>query len=148
MAGLVPFNRRRSDLASTGYNDFYNMLDDFFSEGWPLRRSLVSDTFKVDVEEDENSYTVTAELPGVKKEEVHVYMDDGKLGISVEREENVEEQNKNFIHRERRFSSMARNIYLVDADSSGISAKLTDGVLKITVQKAQKRDTSVNIEIE
>ncbi len=148
MSGLVPFNRRRSELANVGYGDFYNMLDDFFSESWPLRRSLAGDTFKVDVQEDEKSYYVMAELPGVKKEEVGILMDDGKLRISVVREESMEDETKNYIHRERRYSSMARNIYLTDADSGNITAKLSDGVLKITVPKTEKQNKFINVEID
>ncbi len=147
MAGLVPFNTRRSELSNIGYNDFYNMLDDFFSEGWPLRRSLSADTFQVDVQ-DEKNYFVTAEIPGVKKEEISVFMEDGKLKVSIERKEELEDKSKNYIHRERRCCSMARNIYLGDADSAGIKAKLVDGVLKIIVPKTENRDKSINVEIE
>ncbi|KXG42684.1 hypothetical protein [Tepidibacillus decaturensis] len=60
MAGLVPFNRKKTDLLSTGFADFYNMLDDFFTDGWPVRRSLAGDTFKVDVQEDDKNYFVVA----------------------------------------------------------------------------------------
>lgn len=50
MAGLVPFNRNKLSVRPTGgFEDFYNMLDDFFSDRWFPRRSLAADTFKVDV---------------------------------------------------------------------------------------------------
>ncbi|KOA18643.1 hypothetical protein CLHOM_29270 [Clostridium homopropionicum DSM 5847] len=71
MAGLVPFNKKKGDLLNTGFKDFYNMLDDFFTDNWPSRRSLERDTFKVDVQEKDNEYLIEAELPGVKKEEVN-----------------------------------------------------------------------------
>lgn len=75
-------------------------------------------------------------------------MEDGRLKISVNKEENIEEKNKNYIHRERRYSSMNRNIFLADADCGKIKAKLEDVVLAITVAKKEKLDTSVKIDIE
>lgn len=40
MAGLIPFNRKNNDLINSGFDDFRNMLDDFFADNWPIRRSL------------------------------------------------------------------------------------------------------------
>jgi len=77
-----------------------------------------------------------------------VALEDGKLRITVNKEEKGEEKNKNYIHRERRYSSMQRNILLADADSDGIRAKLDNGVLTITVPKKVKPDNSVKIEID
>lgn len=148
MAGLIPFNRKKNDLMNIGFEDFHSMLDDFFADAWPTRRSLQSDTFKVDVQEEEKQYIVHAELPGVKKEEINLSLEDGRLRIGVEREERKEEKEKNYIHRERRYSSMERNIFLQEADSEGISAKLEDGVLKISIPKTEHVDTSKRIEIE
>jgi len=54
MAGLIPLNRRNGALARTGMNtgfeDFYNMLDNFFSDGLLSGRSLLRGTFKLDIE--------------------------------------------------------------------------------------------------
>ncbi len=147
MAGLIPFNRRNYDLLSTNYN-FENMLDDFFAEGWPFRRSLVADTFKIDVQDNKNEYIVEAELPGAEKGDISISLNEGKLNIAYNKTENVEENNKNYIHRERRVTSMSRNVFLADADTAGIKAKLEDGVLSITVPKKTVTDTSVNIDIE
>ncbi len=149
MPGLVPFNRRRRDLMSTGFDDFQNMLDDFFSGSWPTGRSLVADTFKIDVKEDEKEYLVEAELPGIDKKDVNLSIDDGRLCISVNKEEVKEEkEGKNYIHRERRYSSMQRNVFLAEADDEGIKAQLNNGVLHITVPKKVEQDKSKAIEIE
>ncbi len=146
MAGLVPFNKNFG-IRSNAFEDFYNMLDDFFSDTWP-RRSLNGDTFKVDIQKKEKEYCIEAELPGVKKEEINIELNDGKLSISVNREKNIKEDAKHFLHRERRFSSMQRSIYLADAKAEGIKAKLQDGVLNLTVPKEAKTDNAVKISIE
>ena len=149
MAGLVPFNRNKLSVRPTGgFEDFYNMLDDFFSDRWFPSRSLAADTFKVDVQEHENEYCIEAEMPGVKKEEINLELNEGKLTISVNREEEVEENKKNYIHRERRISSMQRAVYLADADSEGINAKLENGVLNITIPKLKKADNTIKIDIQ
>lgn len=148
MAGLIPFNKRRNDLMGVGFDEFQNMIDDFFSETWPTRRSLVSDTFKIDVQDSDQAYLVEAEIPGVQKEEIILALDDGKLNISVKKEENKEESSKNYIHRERRICSMSRNIFLKDAASEGVKAKLEDGILKIEIPKRMTPETSKMITIE
>ena len=143
MAGLVPFNRRGRDLANNGFEDFYYLLDDFFAP-----RSIERATFKIDVQEDDKQYTIEAELPGIKKDEVSLSLDDGRLTISVSQEENIEDSKKNFLHRERRVSSMSRAIYLADAKTEDIKAKLDNGILTIAVQKQDKQITSRKIDIE
>ena len=147
MSRLVPFNRwglRRND-----FEDFYNMLDDFFSDTWWPVRSLARDTFKLDIQENEREYCIEAELPGVTKEEINLQLkDDGRLTIAAEREENIQEDKKNYVHRERRYSSMQRTIYLRDAKTEGVKAKLQDGVLKIRVPKQETHNDTFHIEID
>lgn len=147
MAGLIPFNRNRN-LRTSGWDGFYNMLDDFFNDTWLPTRSLISDTFKVDVVESDGAYAVEAELPGVKKDEVDLAFNDGRLTISVRREEQTEDKKKNYIHKERRFSSMQRSVFLADAKEDGIRAKMEDGVLHITVPKQDIKQTGRVIDIE
>ena len=147
MAGLIPFNRKNMDILNTGFN-LENMLDDFFADGWPFRRSLVADTFKIDVQDNKTEHVVEAELPGVEKNEVNISLNDGRLNISVNKEETLEEKDKNYIHKERRYSAMSRNIMLADADAAGVKAKLDNGVLNITVPKKTKPNNGVVIDIE
>lgn len=149
MSGFLPSNRKNRNLVSKDFDDFgdfYNLVDDFFN--WPSRKNFMKNTFKVDVEEDKDKYLVEAELPGVGKDEVNIEMNEGSLNISVKREENINEEKKNYIHKERRYSSMSRSIYLEDAKSEGIKANLENGVLKITVPKESKPNNSVKIDIE
>ncbi len=148
MAGLIPFNRRRADLMSPGFDDFQNMLDDFFAVGWPFSRSLAGDTFKIDVQDNEKDYVVEAEIPGVNRDEIGISLDDGRLKISVSRQESSEEKDRNYVHRERRCSMMERSVYLSEAAPEGVKAKLDNGVLTVTVPKRKKQDNSLKINIE
>ena len=150
MAGLVPFNRRNNNfaLANTGFEDFYNMLDDFFSDGFMPGRNLLRDTFKIDIQENENEYIVEAEVPGINKDEIDLNIDGDDLSISVNRIEEVNNDGKNYIHRERRASSMSRRVRLADAKLDEIKAKLEDGVLSVTIPKNIKTSISRKIDIE
>lgn len=148
MAGLIPFNRTRGDLMNIGFDDFSHMIDDFFTGNWPSPRSLAGDTFKIDIQDNDKEYKVEAELPGVKKEDIKISPSDGRLDISVKKQESSEEENKRYIHRERRVSQMLRSIYLEDADEDGIQAKLEEGLLTITVPKKKPADTNKRITIE
>lgn len=147
MAGLIPFNKKNNTLSNWGYDSF-DFIDDFFNERWLPSRNLMNDTFKIDVKETEKEYLIEAELPGIQKDEVALNLDDGKLCISVNREENINEEKEKYIHRERRYSSMTRSVYLADSIPDNIKAKLDNGILSITVQKEEKLKNSHKIEIE
>ena len=146
MLGLIPFNRKRNDLMNIVFNDFSNMLDDFFTDSWPVQRNLAADTFKIDIQDNDTEYIIEAELPGVKKEDVEITLNEGRLNLSVKKKEVSEDKSKKFIHRERRYAQMSRSILLADSNDEGIQAKLEEGVLTIKVPK--KVDTSKRIIIE
>lgn len=129
-----------------GSDDFYNMIDNFFSEPWVMGR--VRDTFKLDVQQNDAEYLIEAELPGLSRDEVSVGLQDGSLTIAVKREDSVNEEGKNYIHRERRFSSMSRSVYLADAAQEGVRAKLDNGVLKVSVPRKNNAGNTRRIEIE
>ena len=151
MAGLVPFNRRNNNLTrgtGIGFENFYNMLDDFFGDGLMPNRNLLRDTFKIDIEEREKECLIEAELPGIKKEEIDLGIEDDNLCITVNRSDEANKDGKNYIHRERRASSMSRRVRLADASLNEIKAKLEEGVLTITIPKEDKTPTSRKIDIE
>ena len=150
MAALIPFNKKNNNLTrtDTGFDSFYNMLDDFFSDNFAPSRNLAKDTFKIDIEEKENEYLIEAELPGVKKEEIDLNIEEDTLCITVNRSEETNKDGKNYIHRERRVSSMSRRIRLADAKLDEIKAKLDNGVLAVTIPKDVKTNTSRKIDIE
>ncbi|MDD2371660.1 MAG: Hsp20/alpha crystallin family protein [Firmicutes bacterium] len=148
MTKLIPAINKRTNLVPSGFGSIFNMIDDFFTDDFPLSRSLSHDSFKVDIKDEEKNYLIEAEMPGAKKEEVQISYDEGLLTIAFNHEENTEEKDKNYIHRERRCTSMQRNIKLNNVDATGIKAKLKDGLLEITIPKKEQEDKSKKIEIE
>lgn len=148
MAGLIPFNRRHGRLINRGFEDFYNRVDDLLNEGFAYGENLIRGNFKMDIQKKDHEYLIEAELPGVKKEEVNLELEDGRLTISVKREENINEEGKNYIHKETRSSSMSRSVYLQDAQQEGVKAKLDNGILSITIPREEKPNCTKRIDIQ
>lgn len=102
---------------------------------------------KVDVKEDDKSYLVHAEVPGVKKEDIHVSIDGNQVSISAEiKREKEDKQGEKVLRSERYYGKVARAFTLAqDVDPEGASAKYENGILELTLPKrstqAQKRLT-------
>ena len=98
---------------------------------------------KVDVEEDDKSYKVKAEVPGVKKEDINVQIDRNQVSISAEskREKEVKEKGK-LIRSERYYGSLFRSFSLgQEVDQASASAKYSDGILELTLPKKATSET-------
>ena len=92
---------------------------------------------KVDVAEKNGAYTVTAELPGVKKEDIQVTIDGAQVTLSAEvkREKEVQ-QDERILHAERSFGKVTRSFSLPqELDEAKAEAKFRDGVLELTLPK-------------
>lgn len=94
----------------------------------------------VDVSENDDHFTVRAEVPGVKKEDVDVTYENGMLTLSAEtRSESEEKEGERVIRQERRYGKYMRSLRLgADIDESKIKATYKDGVLEITLPKAEE----------
>ncbi|HEC26434.1 MAG TPA: Hsp20/alpha crystallin family protein [Gammaproteobacteria bacterium] len=130
-----------------GWGLFNNSLDDVFegfyrpysaNPGDVTGGSLVP---AIDLHENDNSYTVRAEIPGVKKEDIDVTVNDGVLTINAEtRYENEEkEDDGRVLRQERRYGKYVRSIRLgKDVDESHVKAKYKDGVLELELPKVEE----------
>ena len=106
----------------------------FFSDDWfsPIK-SMQMPTTDVYTKDDKELH-VEAHLPNFEQKDIDIHVDKGSLIIRAERHEQEKDKNKKFIVRES-CSSFYRSIELPEAaDEGSITAKMKDGVLKITVQ--------------
>ncbi len=88
----------------------------------------------VDIQEQDGKYLLRADLPGIKKEDVHVELENGYLTISGERKAEHEEKKETFRRIERAFGSFQRSFRVPDGvTEKDISAQYRDGVLEVTV---------------
>jgi len=112
-------------------------MEDFLSSVWePFDGGR---TFRLDAEEEKDKYIVRADLPGVKRDQIDVSLENNNLTISVKREEIHEEEGRNFLRRERRSGSASRTVHLpLAAEGEKTDARFQDGVLEITVPKSEQ----------
>jgi HSP20 family protein len=93
----------------------------------------------IDVEETDKDVLVRAEIPGVKAEELDLAIVGGALVISGEKKESHERKEQGYVYQERRFGSFRREVPLPTAvDESNVEAEYKDGVLHVTLHKAQE----------
>ena len=140
----------KNNLRDTRFDDFYDRIDSFFNDDFTPQRAMRAATFKVDVIDEDKDYKVEAELPGFSKDEIDIDFEEGKLTISAEKNEEVNEENKekNYIHRERKSSKMMRRMFFKDIDEENMSAKLEGGILEITIPKKTEEKKNKKIEIK
>ncbi len=119
-----------------------NLFDvlDVFGDGFfrPISGRREASVMKTDVREMENSYEVDVDLPGFKKENVNLQLENGYLTISAAKQESNESKDEqgSFIRRERYEGACTRGFYVGnDVKKDEISAKLEDGILRLTFPK-------------
>ncbi len=117
---------------------FDDLLKGFFLKPVGLETaSPIQMQMKIDVTENDNTYTVHADIPGVKKEDIKVSVEGNQISISAEakREKDVKKNDK-LVHSERYYGSVSRSFSLAhDVDEKGAVAKYNDGVLELTLPK-------------
>lgn len=145
MFDVVPF-RRNNGIARTGsaFDDLFNNFlgDNFFSPA-----VINTSGFKVDLKEDENAYTLEADLPGVKKDDIALDYENNYLTISAKRDETIEKKDDNYVRHEIRYGQFKRSFYVDNVDKSAIDASFADGVLKVILPKTNKGIEKKNIDI-
>ena len=121
--------------------DEVNMLEDVFGDLFrPYDRRAMQ--MKTDIKEDEKQYELDVEMPGFKKEEINIDLNDGYLTVNAKREDKHEEGNehsKKFVRRERSYSA-SRSYYVGDKiKENDIKAKYENGVLSLIVPKEEPK---------
>ncbi len=137
----------------TRFDPFSSNLNDLF-EGLlvrPIRLDANAGQqlqMKVDVTQSDKAYIVKADMPGVKKEDIHVEVDGNVVAISAEvKQEKEEKKDERLIRSERYYGRMERSFTLdYDIDESAVEAKYSDGVLNLTLPK-KARATSKQIAV-
>jgi len=103
----------------------------------------------IDVQETDAEYVLKADLPEVKKEDVHVEIQDGMLSVRGERQQEKEEKGKRFHRVERAYGRFERRLSLPnEVDTQKVAAEFKDGVLKVHLPKtATAKSRSVDVKV-
>ena len=136
MYTLVPFRRSFAPL----FNDHF-MREFFDMDAMPEMR--------VDVREKDGAYLLDAELPGLKKEDINLNVNDGVLTISADINQEKKENKDGYVCSERRCGHVERSFNLEGIDVSGITADYRHGVLTVRLpkEKAEEKKNSFRIAI-
>ena len=134
------FNITRYDPFSVARTDPFADIDDLL-KGFFVRpvafEGQQAMQIKMDVKENDGTYTVHADIPGVKKEDIHVTIEGNQVSISAEKKvEKEEKEGDKVLRSERYHGTVARSFTLSqDVDESKAEAKYNDGVLELTLPK-------------
>ena len=124
----------------TRYNPFDELFGDFGKGFWLKPLSLPGEAelkIKLDVKEDEKSYTVRADIPGVNKDDIKIDIDGNMVSIRAEVKKSSEEKKGEKVLRSERYAGMTQRTFTLplEIDVSGAVAKYEGGVLDLTLPK-------------
>jgi HSP20 family protein len=137
---LLPVRRREGERGSLArlHDEMDDLFKDFFGDWdgpfwgrthWPA----------LDVAENENEFTVKAEVPGCKAEDIDISVHGNILTISGEKKQEKEEKGKGYRHTERSYGTFRRDLNLAsEVDSNKVEATYKDGILSIRLPKTEK----------
>lgn len=152
---LVPWkSRQRAWQPLSEISELQNEMDSFFGTSlmsWP---SFGSDLFEkewgpsIDLYDSKDTVLIKADLPGLKKDEINVSIENETLFISGEKKREKTENEHNFIREERSYGKFSRAVSLpASVDAKNIKASYKDGVLELVIPKKEE-DKPKQIQID
>ncbi|SPD73354.1 Molecular chaperone (modular protein) [uncultured Desulfobacterium sp.] len=130
---------RRLDLSQLEKQNLWGLTTDFFGSGWP----------SVDVSESEHELLITAELPGVNKDNIEISMAENRITIRGEKKKEEEDRGRDYYRLERSYGSFQRSFNLpCEVETDKVDASFKDGVLQIRLPKnveAQERVKKIKV---
>jgi HSP20 family protein len=124
----------------TRYDPFEDLFKDFGKGFWVKPFAMPAETeltMKIDVTEDDKGFTVKADIPGVKKEDIQVDVDEDRISLRAEAKRDKEEKKgEKVVYSERSYGMVSRSFSLPAAvDAKGAKAEYKDGVLSLVLPK-------------
>ena len=142
MFELIPFGRTHTSFDP--FRELDEMERAFFGSNNNGRVA-----FRTDVIDAGDAFKLEAELPGFKKEDIKIDIENDCLTISAERKSETKDEKDNYVKRERVYGSFSRSFDVSGINVDGIEAAYTDGVLTVTLpKKAAEIPASRRLEIK
>lgn len=135
MYNLQPSRRKNNDLIGNFFGR--DMINDFFNNDF-FNTDLFFDSntgIKADIKQNDKEYIIEAEVPGFDKDEIEVNIENNYLTISAKRNEEINEESKNYIRKERKINTVSRSFYVDDVKANLINADYKNGILTIKMPK-------------
>ena len=130
MFEIMPFDRRSYRMSYNPFRELEQMEKNFWGD-------QQVNPFRTDISETADGYKLEADLPGFRKEDIHIDIDDDILVIKAEHSEDKDEKNDNgdYIRRERYYGSYTRSFNVSEINVDGITASYENGVLTLIMPK-------------
>lgn len=140
MANITRFNPLNELARLDPFNDIDNLFKGFMVRPLFQGSAVAAPQIKLEVSEDDKNYTIKAEIPGVKKEDIRISVDGNLVSISAEvKKETEQKEGKKVIHSERYYGQVARSFTLdSEVDEGAAQAKYAEGVLEAVLPKKQQ----------
>ncbi len=121
------------------FNDMDNMIDSVFNSDWGFpARERTNWSPAVDVMEKDESYIITADIPGLTKKDINVNISEDVLSISGDRSHDTDQDSDRYHYRERSHGTFVRSFNLPESvNEKKITANFNDGILTIELPKAE-----------
>jgi HSP20 family protein len=131
----------------------FDDLGDLFGKTFDLSGRDIAGTLypTVDIAESENGFRISADLPGLSKQDIKVSVEDGVLSISGEKKQEVEKKEKDrYYHFERSYGRFCRSFTLpANVDSANIDARYNNGVLEVHLRKTEEaKPKAIEVKVE
>jgi len=139
------------DPSVFGWNDFERMFNDLHGQVAQSNSgsSLLRPRMDIHEDKDKNQITATFELPGLRKEDVHVDIHDGRLSISGQTAAETEREREGYTVRERRFGNFSRSLQLPrGVKEEEIKAAMENGILTVTFPRSAPEAEPKKIKID
>lgn len=140
---LMQYTRPRNLLNNRRFSD---VMDEFFNEA--VHNGKSSFTPGIDISETDDQFLITAEIPGVDKDDINIKLENRRLTISGERSFKDEEEGKTYHRVETKFGSFRRSFQLPEnIDEDSIDASYKNGLLEVSVAKVesnQKKEIEIS----
>ncbi len=128
--------------------DVSRLMEDFFR--LPMSELAQANFPPADVTEDGNAYTVTVEIPGIRREDIQLSVQDNTLSLRVTKTSDMKDEGKNYRHVERFYGTFERHFPFASAvDPNKVRATYKDGILEIVLPKAENaRERRIEVEVK
>ncbi len=112
----------------------FDLFGDMFDD--PFFTNNDSKMMKTDIKENDNNFELEIDLPGFKKDDIKMSIDDGYLTINAKQEDNKDEKDKHgkYVRRERYFGECSRSFYVGD------DIKYKNGTLRVEIPKKEEKE--------
>jgi len=142
MNALTHWNPFRNGSRFDFSNDFDDMVRGFSLRPWMRDFETATNDMRLDVQEEDNSYRVSADLPGVKKKDIQITVEGNQVTIEAEVKREESKKDRKELHTERYYGKTYRSFSLPqEIDSDKCVANYEEGVLTLTLPKKSSGET-------